>query len=212
MNESTRAVVVCPDRSVVEMLESSLDLPLLHLSVEEFGKAADVVGTPSEFGIVWIHVVSSVPLSSEPHTEAALLVASAAAARSLAVQLACPVVFVGVLPMPGVFEGATALVYEMALSAMRSLMRSQIDDWSHDGCRIVGLVHTGIEPEGKHSNMRDNESISRRVPMGRAGELGPVVDALIYVGSPQSSYLTGVLLHVDGGSNAYSWVYPTRDH
>jgi NAD(P)-dependent dehydrogenase (short-subunit alcohol dehydrogenase family) len=43
------------------------------------------------------------------------------------------------------------------------------------------------------------EAMMIRVPMARAGEPHELVKAAIFLGSDASSYVTGVLLPVDGG-------------
>jgi NAD(P)-dependent dehydrogenase (short-subunit alcohol dehydrogenase family) len=41
--------------------------------------------------------------------------------------------------------------------------------------------------------------IEAGVPMGRFGTAGEVADAAVFLASPQSSYITGTGLHLDGG-------------
>ena len=41
-----------------------------------------------------------------------------------------------------------------------------------------------------------------RIPMGRAGESREVADAVVFLASPSSSYVTGQSLVLDGGATA----------
>jgi len=120
-------------------------------------------------------------------------------------------VFVAVVPSPGLSSGPSSLPNDRALATLTSLLRTDIDSWTSDGCRIVGLVHAGL---GTHlmPGQRPEGEIAARVPMGASTTLEDVVDALRFLASPATGYLSGSILHVDGGLSAYSWVYPTRDY
>jgi gluconate 5-dehydrogenase len=41
--------------------------------------------------------------------------------------------------------------------------------------------------------------VRQRTPMGRWGEAGEIANAAVFLASPAASYITGHLLHVDGG-------------
>ncbi|WP_332643538.1 hypothetical protein [Aeromicrobium sp.] len=185
---------------------------MLRIDPDSIAQGRSTVDHASEFGIVWVHAVSTTSSDPEPYSEAKLLLASAAAAHSEAVRHQVPVVFVAILPMPGIYVGPEGLVYDLALSTMTSLMRTQIRQWTSGGCRIVGLVHAGFGIDDGTPGKRDSGTIRDRSPMKDSVSIDDLVDALAYVGSPATSYLSGVLLHIDGGSQAYSWVHPARDH
>ncbi len=208
---SVRAVLAGGDAAFGDGIAAALGLPVQRLGVAQLdGAGEQLAGRVSPHGLAWLQLVPSLEADVEdPVAEAALLLRSAQTARALARTEGVPVTFVAVLPMPGSFNGAAAIACDLALSAMTSLMRTQIGDWSSDGCRIVGVVHAGIagcEPAGQ----RPLEELRRRVPMGTLGTFDQLADALRYVGSARASYVTGTLLRVDGGCDAYSWVYPTR--
>ena len=44
------------------------------------------------------------------------------------------------------------------------------------------------------------ERISAGIPLGRPGEPADVAEAYLYLGSDKASYVTGVVLRVDGGA------------
>jgi 3-oxoacyl-[acyl-carrier protein] reductase len=43
------------------------------------------------------------------------------------------------------------------------------------------------------------EQIRQHIPMGRLGSADEVADAVAFLVSPKSSYITGQVLHVNGG-------------
>jgi NAD(P)-dependent dehydrogenase (short-subunit alcohol dehydrogenase family) len=92
---------------------------------------------------------------------------------------------------------------------MDSLMRVEIGPWSNAGNRLLAIVHAGIAgyaPDG----MRTEDEVRKRTPMHELGTFSQLADAIRFVGSERAAYVTGTCLHVDGGWNAYSWMYPAR--
>lgn len=209
--QPVRAVLAGGDAAFGDGIAATLGLPVERLAVEQIDGAGErLAGRVSPYGLVWLQLVPSLDADAQdPVAEAALLVRAAQTARALGRAERVPVTFVAVLPMPGIFAGPAAVACDLALSAMTSLMRTQIGAWSHEGCRIVGVVHAGIDGL-EQAGQRPLEEIRRRVPMGTLGSFDQLADALRYVGSARATYVTGTLLRVDGGSDAYSWVYPTR--
>jgi len=68
----------------------------------------------------------------------------------------------------------------------------------------VNSVHPGLMPPMRSSGRRadDPEILARipqRVPLGRAGRVEEVANAVLFLASDEASYITGVELCVDGG-------------
>jgi len=59
--------------------------------------------------------------------------------------------------------------------------------------------HPRLLPTRRESNERDAR-IGHQIPLGRVGTLSEITDAVLYLASPQASFLVGTDLVVDGGS------------
>jgi NAD(P)-dependent dehydrogenase (short-subunit alcohol dehydrogenase family) len=97
--------------------------------------------------------------------------------------------------------------YGPAKAAVAQLTRTLACEWGRAGVRVNALAPTYIRTpmvdrlasEGK----LDIERLERRTPMGRIGEVEDVARAAAFLLSYWSSYITGVVLPVDGGWLAY---------
>ena len=57
---------------------------------------------------------------------------------------------------------------------------------------------TGLAPAGQEQAQLDDEAA--KVPMGRVGRPEEVANAVLFLASDQSSFVTGIELFVDGGA------------
>lgn len=206
-------VVVGGPSSLAAPLGDALAVPLLPLDGTRLD--ADSEGLVSAARLVWIHTVPASGTASDTldaggvFAEAALLLGSARAARAVAASSDARLVFIAVVPARGVLVGDQGAAVDMAAAAMGSLMRVQIGPWSNAGHRLVAIVHAGVAgyaPDG----VRPESEIRKRTPMHELCSFRQLADAIRFVGSDHAAYLTGTSLHVDGGWNAYSWMYPAR--
>ena len=104
------------------------------------------------------------------------------------------------LGMPG------ASVYSASKAAVRSFARTLTAELANRGIRInvvsPGPVPTAIlERTGMPQDAIDEtlRFLVSQVPMKRAGKPEEVADAVLFLSGPESSYITGVDLNVDGG-------------
>lgn len=97
--------------------------------------------------------------------------------------------------------------YGPAKAAIAQLARTLACEWGGSGVRVNALAPTYIRTpmidrlsaEGKIDIAR----LERRTPMARIGEVADVASAAAFLLSDLSSYITGVVLPVDGGWLAY---------
>ena len=94
--------------------------------------------------------------------------------------------------------------YNASKGAVRIVTKAAAVQHAGEGIR-VNSVHPGMMPPMLGSENRDPEqrrnSLSN-VPMGRAGEVEEVANAVLFLASDEASYITGAELVVDGGFTA----------
>jgi NAD(P)-dependent dehydrogenase (short-subunit alcohol dehydrogenase family) len=208
--EHVPAILVGGEPAFAEGLAAALHAPAERLAVEALdGAAESLAGRLHPSGLVWVHLAPSLPAGEDVFAEAALVRRSSRVAREVAAAAGVGVTFVAVLPAPGLFTGERGAACDVALTSATSLMRTEIGTWSSGGRRIVGLVYAGVEGHAA-DGLRDLEAVRQRTPMGALARFEHLAGVVRFVASPRAAYVTGTLLHVDGGCAAYSWMYPAR--
>jgi 3-oxoacyl-[acyl-carrier protein] reductase len=90
--------------------------------------------------------------------------------------------------------------YGAAKAGLASLARSVAAEYSRQGIRMnlvtCGPIATPV------ARAAQTDTGLEWVPMGRPGESREVADAVVFLGSPLSSYVSGQSLVVDGGATA----------
>ena len=82
---------------------------------------------------------------------------------------------------------------------------SQVSGYTHAGRNKIRVnsVHPGLMPpmrtSGRTADPATREKMLRNVPLGRAGEVDEVANAVLFLASDEASYITGSEIHVDGG-------------
>jgi NAD(P)-dependent dehydrogenase (short-subunit alcohol dehydrogenase family) len=97
--------------------------------------------------------------------------------------------------------GLPQAAYSASKAAIIGLTRDLAQQWTgRKGIRVNALA-PGFFPSEMTEQYPDGylEQMMVRVPAGRAGESDELVAALLFLVSPASSYVTGVVLPVDGG-------------
>lgn len=99
------------------------------------------------------------------------------------------------------FSGRAA--YCAAKSGVDGLVRALAVEWAPRGIRVnavaPGSTETAMQKAMVASGKASNELYMSRIPMGRLAQPSEIADAVAYLASPKSSYITGVVLPVDGG-------------
>ena len=93
--------------------------------------------------------------------------------------------------------------YAASKGGLVSLTRELAAQWARKGVRVNTLAPGWFRSEMTDVRMFQDESAMRwmrqRTPMGRGGEPHELDGALLYLASDASSFVTGIVLPVDGG-------------
>jgi NAD(P)-dependent dehydrogenase (short-subunit alcohol dehydrogenase family) len=98
--------------------------------------------------------------------------------------------------------GLPQAAYTASKAAVIGLTRDLAQQWTgRKGIRVNAIApgHFGSEMSDQF-NERTHAAIVARAAAGRLGEPGELNGALIFLASPASSYITGIVVPVDGGT------------
>ena len=201
-------VLVGREGPLVSGLLAGLGVEIERVDPEQL----DAQAWPSDWGddaIVWLHVMPAGEVSEVALGDASLLLHSADLARQVAADAGKSLTFIALVPSRGLVSGALGLSCDLARGALEGLMENRIGEWSAGGDRLLGVVYAGLA-DASIDGQRPNAELVSRTPSGALGTVGQLADAITFLGSRRAAYVTGTLVHVDGGWNAYSWIYPAR--
>lgn len=95
------------------------------------------------------------------------------------------------------------LAYGAAKAAVESMTRTYAAEWGRAGVRVnavsPGFILTDLARSLYDSGAADPSARAERTSLGRLGEPGEIAEAVYWLASPASSYVTGQVLTVDGG-------------
>jgi NAD(P)-dependent dehydrogenase (short-subunit alcohol dehydrogenase family) len=128
------------------------------------------------------------------------LVARAAARRWIAEQR--PGAIINITSMNGVAAGPNAGAYGATKAAIALLTSQMALEWGPHNIRVnavaPGLIDAGMS-EAIYADPATRTARESKVPLGRLGTAGDIADAVLFLASAASSYITGQNLVVDGG-------------
>lgn len=105
------------------------------------------------------------------------------------------------VPWPGIAP------YGASKAALRSIARSFAREFATRGIRsnvlAPGIVGTGMAKQQWDTEPDYRRRARRAIPLGALQTPESVADALLFLCSPMSSYMTGSTLLVDGGASLY---------
>jgi NAD(P)-dependent dehydrogenase (short-subunit alcohol dehydrogenase family) len=104
-----------------------------------------------------------------------------------------------------VWTGSPGTIHSAAAKAgVMSMTQTLAVEWAPHGIRVNAVAPGPIESPGAAKQLWNSpeavERITRMVPLRRWGAPAEVADAVAFLAAPQSGYITGEVLTIDGGA------------
>ena len=93
--------------------------------------------------------------------------------------------------------------YSASKAATESLTRTWAAEFGSRGVRVNSVSPGPTRTDGVAAEWGEtNEALGRALPLGRIAEPSEIAQAVLFLASPRSSFVTSSTLHVDGGGAA----------
>jgi NAD(P)-dependent dehydrogenase (short-subunit alcohol dehydrogenase family) len=94
-------------------------------------------------------------------------------------------------------------VYSASKAAVESFTRTWAAEFGAYGVRVNSVAPGPTKTEGVEAEWGEtNEELGRALPLGRTAKPEEIADAVLFLASPRSTFITGSTLHADGGGCA----------
>jgi NAD(P)-dependent dehydrogenase (short-subunit alcohol dehydrogenase family) len=115
-----------------------------------------------------------------------------------------------------VWTGSPGTIHSAAAKAgVMSMTQTLAVEWAAHGIRVNAVAPGPIESPGAAKQLWSTpgavERITAKVPMGRWGRPEEVADAVAFLAAPQTSYITGEVITIDGGARLGSGTFGFTD-
>lgn len=93
--------------------------------------------------------------------------------------------------------------YSASKAALESLTRTWAAEFGPRGVRVNSVAPGPTATDGVAAEWGDtNDELGRALPLGRTASPAEIAQAVLFLASPRSSFITGSTLHADGGGAA----------
>ncbi len=93
--------------------------------------------------------------------------------------------------------------YSASKAAVESLTRTWAAEFRMQGVRVNSVAPGPARTDEVAAEWGEtNEALGRALPLGRTAQASEIAQAVLFLASPRSSFVTGSTLHVDGGGTA----------
>ncbi|OYU47530.1 MAG: short-chain dehydrogenase [Rhizobiales bacterium PAR1] len=117
-------------------------------------------------------------------------------------------VIVNTASLAGIVPNPKRNAYAASKAALINLTKALALEWAHNGIRVnalaPGYIRTPMVAELEAKKLVDLALVRRRIPMGRIGRPDEMAQGIYFLASPQARYMTGAVLVVDGGWQAFN--------
>ncbi|WP_183559963.1 SDR family NAD(P)-dependent oxidoreductase [Mucilaginibacter sp. SP1R1] len=97
------------------------------------------------------------------------------------------------------------IAYTASKAAIEGMTRAMATELSPIGIRIncvaPGFIATDMSAKALNNDPERKNKVLSRTPMGKLGDPDDIAEAVLYLSSDASRYVTGVILPVDGGNS-----------
>ena len=97
------------------------------------------------------------------------------------------------------------IAYSASKGAIESMTRAMAVELSPKGIRVnciaPGFIATDMSAKALNNDPERKNKVLSRTPMGELGSPSDIGDAALFLANSESSYITGVVLPVDGGNS-----------
>lgn len=112
---------------------------------------------------------------------------------------------INISSMAAIYGVPKIIAYSASKAAVEGMTRAMASEWSAAGIRVnciaPGFIVTEMTDKALNSDPERKAKALGRTPMARMGQPMEIADAVVYLASDQASYITGVVLPVDGGNS-----------
>lgn len=120
-------------------------------------------------------------------------------------QQQCSGVILNISSMASIYGLPNVIAYTASKSAIEGMTRAMAVELASFGIRVnciaPGFIKTNMSTLALEKDPERKKKVLSRTPLGRLGKPDEVADAALFLVSATSSFITGIVLPVDGGNS-----------
>ena len=120
---------------------------------------------------------------------------------------------INICSMAAIYGMEGQFAYSGTKAAVRTMGKVAAREWGPLGIRVNSILPGAIDTpmlRGPHTADLDIDEMLSGLPIGRAGEPREIANAVLFLASDESSYVTGTDIAIDGGLTACTSLPPPR--
>lgn len=111
--------------------------------------------------------------------------------------------WVGIVPWPELSA------YTVSKAGVNMLTKQMARELASHGIRVnavaPGIVEAGLSKQRLIEDPESAVQVAKMIPLGERGNVTEIAEAVIYLASSQTAYMTGSILTIDGGCSLYNY-------